>query len=51
MIKSRRMRQAVHVAGTGKERNACCIFVGKLKKRPFGGPAFGCEDNIEMDKL
>lgn len=39
------------MAGTGKERNACSIFVGKLTKRPFRGPTFGCEDNIEMDKL
>ena len=34
------------MAHTGKERNACSIFVGKLKKRPFGGPTFGFENNI-----
>jgi len=40
------MREAVHVAHTGNEINARSIFVGKLKKRPFGGPTFGCENNI-----
>ena len=46
MIKSQRMRQAVHVAHTGKEINVCSVFIGKLKERPFGRPTFGCEDNI-----
>jgi len=43
-IMTRLMRKVVHVAHTGKERNACSIFVGKLKKRLFGGAVFGCED-------
>jgi hypothetical protein len=51
VIKSRRNRQMVHVARTGKERNACSVFVGKLKERPLGRPRFGWEYNIKMDKL
>jgi hypothetical protein len=45
MIKSRRMRWAVHVARMGKKRNVYRILVGKPEeKRPRGW-----EDNIRMD--
>jgi hypothetical protein len=39
MIKSRRMRWAGHVAGTGKKRNTYRILVGMPEgKRPLGRP-------------
>jgi hypothetical protein len=39
MIKSRRMRRAVHVAQTGETRNACKFVVGKSQeKRPLWKP-------------
>jgi hypothetical protein len=39
IIKSRRMRWAVHVAGIVKKRNVYNIFVGKLeRKRPVQRP-------------
>jgi hypothetical protein len=33
MMKSRRMRWAVHVAGMGEKMNACRILVRTLKER------------------
>jgi hypothetical protein len=39
IIKSRRMRWAGHVAGTGEKRNAYRLLVGKPEgKRPLGRP-------------
>jgi len=50
MIKSRRMRLAVHVARMGKERGVYRGLVGKLGgKRPLGIPRRRWEDNIKMD--
>jgi hypothetical protein len=49
MIKSRRIRWARHVVGTGEKRNPYRILVGKLKgKRPLGRPRRRWVDNIKM---
>jgi hypothetical protein len=45
MIKSRRIKWAVHVARMGEKRNAYRIFVGK----PEGIPRRRWVDNIKMD--
>jgi hypothetical protein len=50
MIKSRRMRWAVHVARMGEKRNAYRILVGKPDgKRLLGRPRRRGVDNIKMD--
>jgi len=50
VIKSRRMRWAVHVARMGNMRYAYRILVGKPEgKRSFGRPRRKWEDNIKMD--
>jgi hypothetical protein len=50
MIKSRRMRWAVHVARMGETRNAYRILVGKPEgKRPQGRPRRRWVNNIKMD--
>jgi hypothetical protein len=49
VIKSRRMRWAVHVARMGEMRNAYNILVGKPEgKRLLGTPEHAWEDNIRM---
>jgi hypothetical protein len=45
VIKSRRMRQAGHVACTGEGRGACRVLVGKHE----GKTPLGWEDNVKMD--
>jgi len=50
VIKSRRMRCAGHVAGTGSGRGVYRILVGKAEgKRPVGRSRCRWEDNIKMD--
>jgi hypothetical protein len=50
IIKSRRMKWAVHVARMGKKRNAYRLLVGKQDgKRPLGRPRRRWVDNIRMD--
>jgi len=50
VIKSRRMRWAVHVARMGEERGAYRILVGKPEgKRPLGRPRHRWADNIRMN--
>jgi hypothetical protein len=50
MIKSRRMRWAMHVARMEETRNAYGILVGKLEgKRPLGRPRRRWVHNIKMD--
>jgi hypothetical protein len=50
MIKSRRMRCAMHVARMGQQRNAYRILVGKPeRKRPLGRPRRRWVGNIKMD--
>jgi hypothetical protein len=50
IIKSRRMRWAVHVARMGAKRNVYKLLVGKPEgKRPLGRPRCGLVDNIKMD--
>jgi hypothetical protein len=50
VIKSRRMRWAVHVARMGEKRNAYRILVGKPEgKRPLGRPRRRWVDNIKVD--
>jgi hypothetical protein len=50
MIKSRRMRQAGHVARMGERRNVYRILVGKPEgRRPLGRPRRRWVDNIKMD--
>jgi hypothetical protein len=50
MIKSRRMRWAVHVAPIGEKRNTYRILVGKPDgKRPLGRPRRRWVDNIKVD--
>jgi hypothetical protein len=50
MIKSRRMRQAGHVARMGQRRNAYRIFVGNPEgKKPLGRSRHRWVDNIKMD--
>jgi hypothetical protein len=49
IIKSRRMRWAVHVARIGAKRNAYRLLVGKPEgKRPLGRPKRRWEDNSRM---
>jgi hypothetical protein len=50
MIKSRRMREAGHVARIGETRNAYRILVGKPEgKTPLGRRRYRWVDNIKMD--
>ena len=50
VIKSRRMRWAVHVACMGKERGVYRVLVGKPEgRRPWGKPGRRWVDNIRMD--
>ena len=50
VIKSRRMRWAVHVARMGEERAVYRVLVGKPEgKRPLGRPRRRWVDNIRMD--
>jgi hypothetical protein len=52
IIKSRRMRWAGHVAGTGEKRNVYRLLVGKPEqKRPLGRLRRRWMDNIKMDLL
>jgi hypothetical protein len=49
VVKSRRMRWAVHVARMGEERGVHRVLVGKPEgKRPLGRPRRRWEDNIKM---
>ena len=50
VIKSRRMRLAVHVAHMGERRGIYRILVGKPEgKRLLGRPRHRWEDNIKVD--
>jgi hypothetical protein len=50
VIKSRRMRWALHVARIGEERGVYRVLVGKPEgKRPLGRPRRRWVDNIRMD--
>jgi hypothetical protein len=50
IMKSRRMRLAVHVPRMGKKRIAYRLLVGKPEgKRPLGRPRRRWVDNIRMD--
>src|SRR5215470_12726262 len=50
VVKSRRMRWAVHVARMGEGRGVHRVLVGKPEgKRPLGRPRRRWEDNIKMD--
>jgi hypothetical protein len=50
MIKSRRMRWAVHVAGMGEGRGVYRVLVGRPEgKRTLGRTRRGWEDNIKLD--
>jgi hypothetical protein len=50
IMKSRRMRLAVHVTRMGEKRNAYRLLVGKPEgKRPLGRPRRRWVDNIRMD--
>jgi hypothetical protein len=50
VIKSRRMRWAVHVVHMGERRGGYRVLVGKPGgKRPLGRPRHRWEDNIKMD--
>jgi hypothetical protein len=49
VIKSRRMRQEGHVAGTGERKAVYRVLVGKFEaKRPLGRPRHRWEDNIKI---
>jgi hypothetical protein len=49
MIKSRRIRWAVHVASMGEGRGVYRDLMGKPKgKRPLGRPRCRCEYNIKL---
>jgi hypothetical protein len=49
-IKSRRMRQAGHVAHVRENRNAYGVVVGNHEgKRPHGRPRHSRQDNSKMD--
>jgi hypothetical protein len=49
VIKSRRMRWAVHVARMGEGRGVYRVLVGRPEgKRPLGIPRHRWEDNIKM---
>jgi hypothetical protein len=50
MIKSRKMRWAVHVARIGERRNTYRILVGKSEgRRPLGRQRRRWENNITVD--
>ena len=50
VVKSRRMRWALHVARMGEGRGVHRVLVGKPEgKRPLGRPRHIWEDNIKMD--
>jgi hypothetical protein len=50
VVKSRRMRWAVHVTHMGADRGVHRVLVGKPEgKRPLGRPRRRWEDNIKMD--
>ena len=50
VVKSRRMRWAVHVARMGEGRGVHRVLVGKPEeKRPLGRPRRRWEDNIKLD--
>jgi hypothetical protein len=50
MIKSRRIKWAVHVALMGEKNNVCGIMVGKPEgKRRLGRARRRWVDNIQMD--
>ena len=50
VLKSRRMRWAVHVARMGEDRVVHRVLVRKPQgKRPLGRPRRGWEDNIKID--
>jgi hypothetical protein len=50
VIKSRRMRWAVHVERMGEGRGAYRVLVGRPEgRRPLGRPRHRWEDNIKMD--
>ena len=50
VIKSRRMRQAGHVARMGEERGVYRVLLGKPEgRRPLGRPRRRWVDNIRMD--
>jgi len=50
VIKSRRMRLAVHVARNGEGRGVHRVLVGEPEgKRPLGRPRRRWEDNIKID--
>ena len=50
VIKSRRLRMAVHVARMGESSSAFKMLTGKpTGKRPLGRPRRRWEDNIRMD--
>jgi hypothetical protein len=52
IIKSRRMRWAVHVAQMGEKRNVYRLLVGKPEgRRPLGRPRRRWIDNIKIDLL
>ena len=49
-IKSRRVRWAWHVAGTGERKGVYRVLVGKPEgKRPLGRPRSRMEDDIKLD--
>ena len=51
VIKSRRMRWAVHVVRMGEERGVYRVLVGKPEgRRPLGRPRRRWADNIMMDR-
>jgi hypothetical protein len=50
MMKSRRIRWALHIACTREKKNAYRILVGEPEaKRPLGRPRHRREINIKMD--
>jgi hypothetical protein len=50
VIKSKRLRWAVHIACLGVRKGAYKVLVGKPEgRRPLGRPRHKWEDNIEMD--
>jgi hypothetical protein len=50
IIKLRRMRWAVHVAGREEKRKGCMLLVGKPEgKKPQGRPRSRLVDNAKMD--